>query len=248
MKAIKLFTRTFTKPTITSVNNATIALAKTAIHNQSRINNAANLINNNATSARFNRLFTTANPMFAMGATSHTDETKLSKSNRDPGWFPKCRADLDKFTQETLEYGAELDADHPGFHDQEYRKRRLMIADIALNYKHGDKHSALPIPRVDYTEKETETWRTIFTKLCELAEQHACENYNKILPTLGFTENEIPQLEDITQTLSKRTGWILRPVGGLLSPRDFLNGLAFRVFHSTQYIRHHTAPLYTPEP
>ena len=55
-------------------------------------------------------------------------------------------------------------------------------------------------------------------------------------------------MDPISKYLESKTGWRLKPVGGLLTQREFLNGLAFKIFHSTQYIRHHSTPEYTPEP
>ena len=50
----------------------------------------------------------------------------------------------------------DLPADHPGFADDAYRRRRAAIAEVAARFRPGE-----PIPDVTYVEEEDAVWRTV---------------------------------------------------------------------------------------
>jgi phenylalanine-4-hydroxylase len=137
----------------------------------------------------------------------------------------------------------QLNPDHPGFRDQEYRARRNQIAQIALGYQAGD-----PIPDAPYTPDEHHVWQAIWLALAPAQQKHACAEYVAALGRLSFAPDRIPQLREVNEKVQAISGFRLEPVAGLVQPRVFLESLADGVFLCTQYIRHHSTPLYTPEP
>ena len=137
----------------------------------------------------------------------------------------------------------QLDPDHPGFRDQEYRARRNRIAEIALSYRPGET-----IPDAPYTPEEHRVWGAVWNALQPAQQQHACAEYLQAVRRLNFEPDRIPQLAEVSRKVETISGFRLEPVAGLVQPRVFLESLANGVFPCTQYIRHHSTPLYTPEP
>uniref|UniRef100_A0A182PJJ2 Tyrosine 3-monooxygenase n=1 Tax=Anopheles epiroticus TaxID=199890 RepID=A0A182PJJ2_9DIPT len=162
-------------------------------------------------------------------------------------WFPKHASELDNCNHLMTKYEPDLDMNHPGFADQVYRARRKEIAEIAFAYRYGD-----PIPHINYTETENKTWAAVFGRVKELMVKHACSEYIAVFKKLEdekiFVKERLPQLQEMSDFLRKNTGFTLRPAAGLLTARDFLASLAFRIFQSTQYVRHINSPYHTPEP
>ncbi|XP_061523521.1 tyrosine hydroxylase 2 [Phycodurus eques] len=162
-------------------------------------------------------------------------------------WFPRQIKELDRCNLLITKFDPDIDEDHPGYTDAEYRKRRSFISELSYRYKQGE-----PLPEVEYTAEETATWREVYKKLRNIYPNLACRQFLDGLQQLerecGYSEERIPQLRDISAFLKEKTGFQLRPVAGLLSARDFLASLAFRVFQCTQYIRHVSAPMHSPEP
>lgn len=166
----------------------------------------------------------------------------LRKGAGSSGWRWSARKSNVEATVSDIPL-VELDRNHPGFRDPRYRARRNELAAIALHYVSGDA-----IPEVPYSDVERGVWRVAHDHLLPLHQKYACETYLREWPKSGLRDNHIPSFQEINEMLTPRSGFRLEPVAGLVSPRVFMEKLADGVFLATQYIRHESEPLYTPEP
>jgi phenylalanine-4-hydroxylase len=137
----------------------------------------------------------------------------------------------------------ELEPCHPGFSDPVYRERRNSFARVADAHRAGD-----PLPRVAYTVEEHAVWRTVLARLEPLHARCACAAVRSAAERFPIERDHIPQLADVSEAIAEETGFTLAPVAGLVPSREFLGALGRGVFLATQYVRHPSRPLYTPEP
>ncbi len=137
----------------------------------------------------------------------------------------------------------ELPEEHPGFSDPAYRARRARSAEAGAAYHRGD-----PIPDVSYTAEEDELWRVVSAELAGKHRRYACAEYLASAGRLLLPAARVPQLREVDERVHSLTGFHINPVPGLVPTRIFYGSLAARTFLSTQYIRHHSVPFYTPEP
>jgi monomeric phenylalanine-4-hydroxylase len=151
--------------------------------------------------------------------------------------------DLPEFRDMQFEKINQLDLDHPGASDEEYRKRRDHIANLAKNFRETHK-----ITDVEYTDEEQGVWQIVATRLEELQAKRASEFYLDAKRKLGITTTRIPQLSEMNKRLKELSNWRLAPIEGLVETRGFLSWLSYRTMLCTQYIRHTSRPEYTPEP
>jgi len=141
------------------------------------------------------------------------------------------------------EAGFALPDDHPGVDDSAYLARRTSIAATGAAHRPGD-----PIPDVEYTEEEDALWALVSAELLGKHRTYACAEYLDAAARLVLPLTRVPQLREVDEHVHRLTGFHILPVPGLVPTRTFYGALAERTFLSTQYIRHHSQPFYTPEP
>lgn len=102
--------------------------------------------------------------------------------------------------------------------------------------------------RIDWTEAENRVWQTLIERQMAVVKDKACQPYLDGLALLQLPMDRIPQLNEVSQVLTKATGWRCEPVPALISFDRFFELLAQKAFPVATFIRHQDELDYLQEP
>jgi phenylalanine-4-hydroxylase len=89
----------------------------------------------------------------------------------------------------------------------------------------------------NYTSEEHAVWRTLFERQSKLLPGRACDEFIRGMQDLPIGPEQIPDFEQMSKVLRKRTGWEVVAVPGLVPDDVFFEHLAHRRFPAGHFIR-----------
>lgn len=99
-----------------------------------------------------------------------------------------------------------------------------------------------------YSEAEHATWRLLFERQQQVLKGRACDEFLAGLDGLGIVAEGIPDFARLSELLTRRTGWQVVAVPGLVPDLIFFEHLAHRRFPATCFIRRPDQLDYLQEP
>ena len=122
-----------------------------------------------------------------------------------------------------------------------------MLQQLKEHVKHGlaagtDQRPERPDWTIDqgwhnYTPQEHAVWKTLFERQSKLLPGRACDEFVRGMQDLPIGPDQIPNFEQLSETLSQRTGWQIVAVPGLVPDDVFFEHLAHRRFPAGHFIR-----------
>jgi phenylalanine-4-hydroxylase len=88
-----------------------------------------------------------------------------------------------------------------------------------------------------YTPQEHAVWKTLFERQSRLLPGRACDEFVAGMNALPIGAEQIPNFEQLSEVLMKRTGWEIVAVPGLVPDDVFFEHLAHRRFPAGHFIR-----------
>ena len=99
-----------------------------------------------------------------------------------------------------------------------------------------------------YSAEQHEVWRILYERRMRVLEHTASGVFLDGAEIIGLSHDVIPDLAEVNERLSRRTGWQAVPVGGFLPAPEFFASLAVRRFPTTITIRPKDRIDYVTEP
>ncbi|MBL7789592.1 MAG: phenylalanine 4-monooxygenase [Chitinophagales bacterium] len=99
-----------------------------------------------------------------------------------------------------------------------------------------------------YVDEDHEVWSILYSRMMEILPRYSSQAYLEGIQDVGLEGDRIPNFDECNVKLSKKTGWKIYVVPGLIDNKPFFEHLSNREFPSSTWLRKKSQLEYLEEP